>query len=296
MKTLNEILGAIYTGRATDEDKQYYIDNYMTIEEKEIGKPYFQMNSEEKIKYKVMTYNNSVGNLEGYDCPKCKNRGDFLYINEYGYEIYPDCSCKKIRSTIRKMEKSGLGNLLSIYKFDNYECTEDWQLDTYNRAKDFTTSDRNWFCMLGQSGSGKSHICTAISRELLKQGMDLKYMMWLDEVNVLNQSISNNPERYEEMMKELKETQVLYIDDFFKSENEARPSAAEIKRANEILNYRYNKARMDNYKRWITIISSERTIEQLLEYDTALGGRMVEMTKPDNLIMLSGAEKNYRLK
>ena len=294
-KSINQLLGGLYTGRATAEDRQFYIDNYMSAEEKEIGKPLFEMNSEEQQKYKVMTYNNKQGNLQGYDCPKCKNRGDFLLIQD-GYEVYKTCACWSIRNTIRRMEECGLGNLLSIYTFDKYECEKEWQQDTFNKAKAFVTSDKNWFCMLGESGAGKSHICTAISRELLKQGMDLKYMMWLDEVTILNQSISNDPNRYEELMKELKDAQVLYIDDFFKSDNDAKPSPADIKRANEIINYRYNKARMDRSKRWITILSSERTFEQLLEYDKALAGRIFEMTKPDNLIMLSGIEKNYRLK
>lgn len=294
-KSINQILGAIYTGRATEEDKQYYIENYMSEEEKQIGKPLYEMTEQEEKKYKVLCYNNKQGDLTGYDCPKCKNRGDTMFIQN-GYEVYKTCSCWTIRNTIKRMEECGLGNLLSLYTFDKYEQTEDWQKDTFNKAKEFVTGDKNWFCMLGESGSGKSHICTAISRELLKQGMDLKYMMWLDDVTVLNQSIVNNPERYEALMKELKETQVLYIDDFFKSDNEVKPSPADIKRANEILNYRYNKARMDKSKRWVTIISSERTLDQLLSYDKALAGRIYEMTKPNNIIMLSGLEKNYRLR
>lgn len=295
VKSVNEILGAIYTNRATAEDRQYYIDNYMSDEERQMGKPCFEMTAEEELQYKVLCYNNKQGELTGYDCPECKNRGDFMTVRD-GYEVYKNCFCWNIRNTIKRMEESGLGNLLSLYTFDKYQCEEEWQKDTFNKAKAFVSSDKNWFSMLGQSGSGKSHICTAISRELLKKGMDLKYMMWLDEVTILNQSISNNPDRYEMLMKELKNVQVLYIDDFLKSDNETKPSAADIKRANEILNYRYNKARMDKTKRWITIISSERTFAQLLSYDQALAGRIAEMTKPDNLIVLEGEEKNYRLR
>lgn len=292
--SINRILTKIYTGRATEEEKQYYIDNYMSEEEKQIGKPLFNMNKEEEAMYKVLCYNNKQGDLTGYDCPKCKNKGDTMFLQD-GYEIYKTCSCWTIRNTIKRMEECGLGNLLSLYTFDKYEQPEDWQKDTYKRAKDFVTSDKNWFCMLGESGSGKSHICTAISRELLKQGMDLKYMMWLDDSTALKQVITD-AERYSQMISEYKNAQVLYIDDFFKSDNETPPSAADIKLANEILNYRYNKARMDKSKRWVTIISSERTLEQLLTYDKALAGRIYEMTKPNNLILLSGIDKNYRLR
>lgn len=289
-KSINRILAAIYTGRATDEDKQYYIDNYMSDEEKQIGKPLFEMTEEEEKRYKVLCYNNKQGRLTGYDCPKCKNKGDTMFIQN-GYETYRTCSCWTIRNTIRRMEECGLGNLLSLYTFDKYEQTEDWQKDTYNKARSFVTSDKSWFCMLGESGSGKSHICTAISRELLKQGMDLKYMMWIDDSTALKQAITDG-DKYAQMISEYKNTQALYIDDFFKND----PSPADIKLANEIINYRYNKARMDKSKRWITMLSSERTLDQLLSYDKALAGRIFEMTKPDNIIMLSGLDKNYRLK
>lgn len=289
-KSINRILTAIYTGRATDEDKQYYIDNYMSEEEKQIGKPLFEMTDEEEKRYKVLCYNNKQGELTGYDCPKCKNKGDTMFIQN-GYETYRTCSCWTIRNTIRRMEECGLGNLLSIYTFEKYEQTEDWQKDTYEKARTFVTSDKNWFCMLGESGSGKSHICTAISRELLKQGMDLKYMMWIDDSTALKQAITDG-DKYAQMIKEYKDAQALYIDDFFKND----PSPADIKLANEILNYRYNKARMDKSKRWVTMLSSERTLDQLLSYDKALAGRIFEMTKPNNIIMLSGLDKNYRLK
>jgi len=293
-KTKIEIIQDMFFGKASEADKQYYKDNYMSIEEKEIGKPFFEMNNEEKKTFKVLCYNNETGNLQGYDCPKCKNRGDFMYY-EGIYEMHKRCSCWAIRNTIKRMEECGLGNLLSLYTFEKYKCEEEWQQDICNKARAFVESDKKWFCMLGESGSGKSHICTAISRELLKKGMQLKYMMWIDDSNALKQCITDG-ERYGELMHELKNVQVLYIDDFFKSENSTKPSAADIKLANEILNYRYNKARMDTSKRYVTIISSERTLEQLLEYDTALGGRIVEMSKPDNLIMISGGDKNYRLK
>jgi DNA replication protein DnaC len=295
VKSKVEILKNIFTGKATEEERQLYRDNYMCDEEKQIGKPFFEMDEQEKKQYNVLTYNNSEGDLDKYNCPICKNRGDIMYINKDGYEVYQTCTCWNIRKTIKRMEDCGLGNLLSIYTFDKYKCDEQWQKDTYETAKAFVTSNYNWFCMLGQSGSGKSHICTAISRELLKQGMDLKYMMWIDDVTVLNQCV-NDGDKYGKLISEYKNAQVLYIDDFFKSENDTKPSPAEIKRANEILNYRYNKARMDKTKRWTTIISSERTLEQLLSYDQALAGRIVEMTKPNNLILLSGMEKNYRLR
>ena len=294
MKSKLEIIRDIFRNEATDEDRQYYINNYMSAEEKQVGKPYFDMGKEEEKEYKVLCYNNKQGNMTDYNCPKCKNRGDFMYY-EGDYEMYSTCSCMAIRATLRKMQASGLGALLKLYTFDKYEYKEDWQKDAYNKAKSFVSGGGNWFCMLGESGSGKSHLCTAISRELLEKGMNLKYMMWIDESNELKRVVIDK-EEYERLIKPLKETQVLYIDDLFKSENNTKPSPADIKLAFEILNYRYNKARMDKSKRWITIISCERTLEQLMEYDSAIAGRIAEMTKPNNLIVIKAKYKNYRLR
>lgn len=291
-----DILSDIFLGKATQQQIEYYKAHLMTAEEKEIGKPVFEMNEEERIEYSVKSYNNSIGTLTDYDCKICRNKGDIMYYDkELKCEIYKPCKCRSVRKTIKKMQDSGLGNLLKIYKFSNYTTEEDWQKDIFEKAVNFVDSEDKWFAMLGESGSGKSHICTAISRKLLEQGKELKYMMWLDESVKLKQYVTN-AEKYAELIKELKEAEVLYIDDFFKNDNETKPSPADIKLANEILNYRYNKARMDRSTRYVTLISTERTLEQLLEYDTALAGRIVEMTKPNNLIMITGSDKNYRLK
>lgn len=229
----------------------------------------------------------------GYDCEECDNNGGFAY-RDNGYLMWKPCKCVKIRESIGRLKMSGLGNLLKTLTFDNFKAEEDWQKDMKEKAINFVNSNNKWFVILGQSGIGKSHICTAISRELLKQGKSIRYMRWLDDGNKLKRNAMNS-ETYEAIIDDLKNVEVLYIDDFWKSDNNSKPSPADIKIANEILNYRYNEALSKN-ERLITIISSERTLEQLTSYDVAIAGRMVEMSKPDYLIEIRGAEKNYRLK
>ena len=293
--TLSQILRKVFTDTLTDEEEQYYKDHFMGEEEKQVGKPIFQMNKEEELKYQVLMHNNKKGDLTGYNCSKCKNRGDFA-IDKNGYFTLANCDCLSIRKTIRLMEESGLGNLLKIYSFDKFECNEDWQQYIFDKAKAFVNDDKNWFYIGGNSGSGKSHLCTAIVKELLKQGLPTKYMLWLDESVLLKQSVNDN-ERYSKMIDEIKNIEVLYIDDFLKTGKNEEPTQADIKLAMEILNYRYNKARSDRSRRWITIISSERSIGEILEYDEATGSRITEMTKPDYYLYIAkDRNKNYRLK
>lgn len=293
--TLNQILRKVFTNTLTATEEQYYKEHFMTEEEKQIGKPFFRMTEEEELKHKVLTYNNKIGELGGYNCRKCKNKGD-IATSRSGYFALINCDCLSIRKTIRLMENSGLGNLLKVYSFDRFECKEDWQKYIYDKAKAFVDDDKNWFYIGGNPGSGKSHICTAIVRELLKKGYPTKYMLWLDESVALKQSVTDS-EKYQEMMDELKNAQVLYMDDFLKTGKNEAPTQADVKLAMEILNYRYNKARSDKSRRWVTIISSERSTSEVVDFDEATGSRIIEMTKPDyNLFVSKDENKNYRMK
>lgn len=295
-QTLQQILMKVFTDTATPEDEQYYLDHFMSEEEKIVGKPVFKMNREEELQYQVLLHNNRQGKLTGYDCLKCKNKGDFAFISE-GHFTLGNCDCLSIRKTIRLMEKSGLGNLLKLYSFDKFECNEGWQKIIFDKAKAFVNDNKNWFFIGGNSGCGKSHLCTAIVRELLQKGYPTKYMLWLDESVALKQAKANDPVKYAELMDELKNTQVLYIDDFLKVGKNEQPTTADINLAMEILNYRYNKARADRSIRWVTILSSERSVGEIEEYDEATGSRITEMTKPDYYLFIAkDKSKNYRLK
>lgn len=293
--TLQEILKKLFTGTATSEEEQYYIDHFMSAEERAIGKPLYKMEPSEELDYQVLCFNNKQGNRNEYDCPKCKNKGE-IAVNKDGRFALRECDCMPLRKTIRLMERSGLGNLLKVYSFDKFECTEDWQKCLFDKSRAFVNDDKNWFYIGGNSGIGKSHLCTAIVKELLKQGLATKYMLWLDESVALKQAITDSAE-YQRAMHEIKNTQVLYIDDFLKTGKNEEPTQADIKLAMEILNYRYNKARADKSQRWITIISSERSIGEIISYDEATGSRIMEMTKPDYYLYIAkDINKNYRLR
>lgn len=296
---LQKLMYRIHTKTATEEDYKYYVDNLMNEAEKEIGKPVYEMDRDESLQYQALTYNASEGNLKGYNCPKCKNRGDFEFVRFKNGEpyVYRDfCSCWSIRDAIRRMEASGLGNLLSLYAFKNYKCNEQWQKDIFDKAQAFVKSNDSGFFIGGASGSGKTMICTGIVRELIKQGLDVKYMLWNDEALELKQNIMAENSRYSDRMETLKNIQVLYIDDFFKTQRDASVSNADIKLAFEILNFRYNKARTDTSKRYVTIISSEKDLREILTIDEALGGRIYEMATAKNYIYIpNDGKRNYRL-
>lgn len=263
-----------------------------------------KLSDEEYEQWKANVYNNGKGDLneiDGYDCPECKNKGFIAEVRDYGQyynNVLVPCKCKKIRSALMRLKKSGLKDVVKKYTFKTFEVNEPWQNRMKETAMRFVqdNSKNHWLLIAGQSGCGKTHLCTACAVAYIKAGYDVKYMLWLDESTKIKTLIKDNQEYYK-AIKELKEAEVLYIDDLFKSGKDENgqtkaPTSADVKIAFEILNYRYNNPDL------ITIISTERTLIELCAIDEAVGGRIAEMSKAGGYCMNIKREqaRNYRLK
>ena len=246
------------------------------------------LNKNELLQRKADKQNEMVGTLTGYDCPKCKNRGYISVVSE-GELRLRFCSCQKVREAIALIERSGLRGSIESKTFDTYEVSDSWQKNALDLAKRFVENGKDqWFFMGGQSGMGKTHLCTAISGCFLNAGRELRYMLWLDEAAKIK-GVVNDSAQYNEHVKPLKTVDVLYIDDLFKTQHGATPSSADVRLAFEILNHRY----VNNLK---TIISSEHTLNDLLKIDEALGSRIYQMSKDFCFNSSHDPNKNYRLK
>lgn len=241
----------------------------------------------------VDAYNKSAGNLnefDGFNCNACLNKGYIAYINENGYEIHKECKCMRIRKTLRLAKNSGLGDILADNTFAKYEVTEEWQKAIKEKAQAFCEDEAaKWFFIGGQVGAGKTHLCTAISAHYIKAGFDTQYMLWCEESKRLK-SIVNEFELYQRSIDKYKNVDVLYIDDFLKTRGGELPTNADINLAFEILNNRL----MSNEK--ITIISSEKTLAEILDYDEATMSRIYQQTGIYNINIERDIKKNYRLK
>lgn len=269
------------------------------------SKTYFQMTGEErliKIARQVEESNKRVGHLnelDGYDCPICNNRGrkssirktERIINGEPDYEeVESDCICKPIRNSLRRIKKSGLANVMEKYTFQSYETVESWQQNLKDKAQRFIENCGGVFFIGGQSGSGKTHICTAIVGDLLRKGKAAYYMLWEDEIIKLKANKMDDA-KYQQQMNLLKTIDVLYIDDFFKPvEGNPKPTPADIKIAYELINYRYINGS------GATIISSEHYIQEILDMDEATGGRLIEYAGEYITNIKRDRARNYRLK
>ena len=238
----------------------------------------------------VKKFNEIVDTATDYDCPKCKNKEMIAYLDEDNKMAMKTCDCKVIRRTLKKIKKSGLKSLFDDYTLNYYTTTEKWQESIKNKAITYISDHQGkWFYIGGQTSCGKTHICTAMVGEFIKQGKSATYMLWIDKSTELKAN-KNNADVYDTLIKELKDVDVLYIDDFFKNEKNTPPTPADVRLAYEILNYRYNNSDL------ITIISSEYLIKDLLNIDEAVGSRIFQRSKDYQFNIAPDIKKNYRLR
>ena len=225
--------------------------------------------------------NELTGELTDYDCPKCKNRGWIAYNNGDGV-VCELCSCMPRRKSLRQIRLSGLSALLEDYRFDNYETPEPWQVSALNKAREYAENpDGRWLYIFGRPGTGKSHLCTAVCGALLEAGAVVRYMLWRDASRELK-ALTNDSAGFGEAIRPYKAADVLYIDDFLKGGT----TEADMRLAFELLNSRYNSRKP-------TLLSSELSIDDVLDLDEAVGSRIYERAK-GYVIHANG--QNWRLR
>ncbi len=226
------------------------------------------------------------GTLEGYDCPLCLNRG-YISVRKDGHTMSRVCSCMEIRRSIKRAQHSGLGKLLEDCTFESYETPEPWQKKAKEKASAYAENPEGWFVAAGRAGSGKTHLCTAICKVLLAKGRSVRYEMWRQSSQRIR-AVAMDAEAKQELMEPLIGADVLYIDDFMKTAGGNSPTKADIELAFDVINARYNA-------RATTILSTEWSIDGLLNLDEAMASRIVEMASKSTLLTFSGEGKNWRL-
>lgn len=243
----------------------------------------------------VEVYNSEQGNKAGENCDICKNKGVVYYYTDEGNIACRECSCmesrrKKARS-VRLINASGLKDTIGTKTFDNFIAKEQHQRDMIELAKRFLSSDMtHWLYYGGQVGAGKTHICTAVVGELLlNRGKEVRYLQWREDAPRLKAKI--NDDNYQELVGQYKTTEVLYIDDLFKTDTDrgSKITAGDINLAFEILNWRYQN------KGLITIISSQLTVKDIVLVDEAIGSRIYERSQSYMMTISKDVRKNYRL-
>lgn len=220
-----------------------------------------------------------------YRCVKCR---DLTFIIEDG--VATPCECRAIREAEEILKRSGVSEEFRKKRFDNYDYMFDVQcLDAYKKALSYVKSfenvrgiKNNSIVFMGQVGSGKTHLSMAIANELMDSGVGVVYMGYRDVIISLKQNIMDE-ENYRKMMGKFLRCNVLLIDDLFKGS----VSKSDVNIMFEIVNYRY-------FNNLPIIVSTEKSFDELIYIDEAVGSRIIEMGK-GNLVAMKGKKMNYRI-
>lgn len=246
----------------------------------------------------VAGYNESEGILrEGEpDCRICKNKRQIAVVTisrGEAYQAFADCQCVKLVQSLRRIQKSGLADQLKKCTFDNFETKHGFQKTLLGKAKEFLQDGaENWFVTLGQTGCGKTHICTAVCGELLNRGYSVRYVRWAVELKRIK-ALVNDYYEYSKAIEDIFSNDVIYIDDIFKrgktSDGKlARPTDADVKLAFEIID-------TANAFGKTLIISGEDLRKSLIDIDEAITGRIFQKAGDFLVQVTADGTKNFRL-
>lgn len=193
-----------------------------------------------------------------------------MTVEENGALRFQRCKCQSIRDAMGAMDRSGIPpDALAACTWENWKTPETWQRRALDMAQDYVqqiaAGDSSWFIICGTPGCGKTTLCTTIFRAIVEDGKPGLYVSWREFARRAK-AVGNDRDDFREETEPLKNTPLLYLDDFWKGG--IRP--ADVHLAFELINARYISKKP-------TILSSENTLEAILRGDEAIGSRLFEM-------------------
>ena len=231
-------------------------------------------------------------NGESAVCPKCGGSMWITWIDDEGCDMAKRCECFEPTMARRRIAASGISESFRAKGFKNFDTRHNPQLEKASTTcsnyclnyQDIVGTRSNSILLLGQVGSGKTHLALASANALLDyQKIRVVYMPYREMATKLKQNITDE-ESYTKAIDAFKKAPMLVIDDLLKG----RATESDINILFEIVNYRYVCGLP-------VIVTSEKTTGELLDFDSAIGSRLIEMAA-GRIIEFKGNELNYRLK
>ena len=227
-----------------------------------------------------------------FDCPICEDR-EVIPTGERN--TFKPCSCVNVKKARRIIENSGISEGFRSKTIREYQpiTTEqrkakEHAIEYIRRFSEIETEKNNGLAFLGNPGSGKTHLTIAIANALLAAGIEVRYMQYREALTALMQNRFDE-EAYVKAIRPWKACRVLLLDDLFKGA--VRRDGSLGQEGNimfEILNHRYLAGKP-------VLVSSEFTIDRMLDLDEAVGSRIAEMAK-GRTVQFIGRQHNYRMK
>lgn len=250
-------------------------------------------------------------------CDTCKDEGGFTIVKKAGETVlyrdidgsfkettlkadseqWKECECIEIRRLNRLIESSAISEEFRKMSFGNFDTSQSsadvkrMKEIAFEYCKNFQQirSNRvNSILLSGQAGSGKTHLLTAVSNNLMfKNHIPVLYFPFFDGMNNI---AANNFERKDEIVQRMKDVKLLFIDDLFKPiGGKVNIKDWQTKIIFEVVNHRYlNKMPI--------LASTELAIGEMVEIDEALASRIFEMASDYTVTVNKSMINNYRLR
>lgn len=210
-------------------------------------------------------------------CSVCGGKG-FIFYQEDGYDYAKKCNCLILKEQAEAMERSGLTNFWKTRTFETFIATTKEQKKVKEICQNFNSLGG---ILCGQVGSGKTHLAVAILLEAAKKGLRVKFANYRDLMRELSQNALDR-EYYKKIMYSYKNTEFMVLDDLFKN------TVTDAQRAYvyELINDRYVRMKP-------TVVTTEKSISELMAIDEAITSRLIEMS--DGFIINMSGIGNQRL-
>ncbi len=225
------------------------------------------------------------GSLTKYKCSKCR---DLTFI--FKDDCALPCECRAVIEAQNIIKHSGISESFRKMTLENFN----YRLNT-QAIKGFTTASKyinninsiidsreNSILFCGTVGSGKTHLSMAVANKLMDRGIGTIIMPYSQDIIRLKQNRMDK-EYYNKLINRYKRAKVVLIDDLFKGSVTDSDKSIIF----EIVDYRY-------FNQKPLIISTEKTCDELLYIDEAIGSRIIEMSN-GYIVENKGGKLNYRL-
>ena len=220
-----------------------------------------------------------------YKCSKCR---DLTFI--FKEDGAAPCECRGLIEAQNIIKNSGISESFRKMTLENFNYKLSQQaIESFTVASKYVNniasiidSRENSILFCGKVGSGKTHLSMGVANKLMDRGIATIIMPYSQDIIRLKQNRMDK-EYYNRLISKYKRAKVLLIDDLFKGSVTDSDKSIIF----EIIDYRY-------FNQKPLIISSEKTCEELLYIDEAIGSRIIEMSN-GYIVENKGSKSNYRL-
>jgi len=151
-------------------------------------------------------------------CERCGGSG-WVIVEKQGLSAARRCDCTESEAAARTLDRARIPANYRDDSFDNFSHRDSQELRLLHTqlagyVRDFPNSDPPGLLIIGEPGTGKTHLAVAVLRRLIDNGFDgrfVDYQILLERIRASYDPLSGEPAR--EAFEEAQECGVLLLDD-----------------------------------------------------------------------------------